>query len=700
MNVLLRKNENTQNKATLQRMPVNSASLSTSLNNENILNERPLKLNSKNLAFHGLSSIKVNDAVAKYTAEFGAEAGKYFEEIIQTAHKSSVSGLKINEDNTVKFTQSSFGKVVLDTLTYPVLRMPLDIINACLNVMKKIPGLKNAKFLNKIMNKGPLKDRSDYLKELSDVSGIQNYFEMLSEGKAGFAEAHKRLKPGVSNYSAITDRTMTRIVSGIIPAFFLANDAYNLSVYMNNNKTDAKEQKRKRFYQELVRVGLTAWSTFVVMNMFTKKSNSSKMMSTTLTSLMVVASEMLGRYMAGNPVLPVSEEKAKKYAAKARAKGNNQDKVNIPDKSSKEAEFSGKKKDKKPTPPPKHGILTISNALNLIGGLIVLGFAADKITGIKSVANRLKQINDAYNNMLKKDFIISRKELNTITKKLRDSGFDKIADRYNEIVKDQKGDELNLGRVNNNAKYLLIHYGLVFPIRYVWETMMLPYEDFLKPTAQFLVKKFKKTSGKTPAIEKKPAKEKSDKEMLINSVEFLRKIMDKDNAEFKNKVNESLFSSLDNVYKSNYSNAALGSMFKIMHSAITSVFLIADNYNMVMIDSNGQDKELASQKAKERTVQRAARLMYGAFIIKLFNSAFAGPYNSSLLGAQIINASQAAITESLERVSVGLPLRESTKEEIEDKSRKNLEAKGIKGSYYRTMAVLTGKKQISEMNAH
>lgn len=708
MNVLLRKSEDIQNKVRSKHKTVQSAPLLTTFNHEKLLDKRPLKQNSPNLSFHGLSNITVDKAVEQYSAEFGKEAGKYFKKMISQAHESPFSTITINKDKTVTFSKKSFDKVFLDTLTYPILRMPLDVINATLETIKMIPGMKNSKLINGLLNKGALKRRSDALKELADIAGIQNYFEILEKGGKGFKEAHKRLSPIVSNNSAVTDRTMTRLVSGIVPAFFLANDAYNLSVYMNKNTTDAKEQKKKRFNQELVRVALTAWSTFAVMNLCTKKSNSSMAMSTTLTSIMVVVSEMLGRYMAGNPILPVTEAQAKKYAAKAKGKtnqANGNDKTdstaqNSSVKHSKETDFSSKKKSKEPSPPPKHGILTLSNGLNLIGGLILFGFAVDKITGIKKVSEFLNRINNSYNQYLKKDYIISRKEFNDITQKLEECGFKEVAEQYKKIAGQQKGDNLNLGRVKHPLKTGIIHFCLVFPIRYAWGTIMLPYEDFVKPTAQLLVKQFKKLSGKASEVKKEAKKDKIDeKQMLINSVEFLKKIKNKDAAEFKNKVNESLFSSLDNVYKASYSNAELGSMFKIMHSAITSLFLISDNYNMVMVDTNGEDKELASQKAKERTVQRAVRLIYGAFLIKLFNTAFTGPYNSSLFAAQTINAGQAVLTESLERASVGLPIGESTKDDMIKKEKKHLQAKGIVGAYYRTMAVLTGKKAMSETSA-
>ncbi len=83
-----------------------------------------------------------------------------------------------------------------------------------------------------------------------------------------------------------------------------------------------------------------------------------------------------------------------------------------------------------------------------------------------------------------------------------------------------------------------------------------------------------------------------------------------------------MLSSFDNLTKSSYNNSDLNVVVKTAQSAVTTGFLVADNYNMVMIESQGENKDLAEQKAKERTMQRGARLTYEAFIIKMVNDIF------------------------------------------------------------------------------
>ena len=115
-----------------------------------------------------------------------------------------------------------------------------------------------------------------------------------------------------------------------------------------------------------------------------------------------------------------------------------------------------------------------------------------------------------------------------------------------------------------------------------------------------------------------------------------------------------------------------------------------------MIDSQGKDRDLAGEKAKERTMQRVARLTYEAFLLKMITDIFAGAYNSSLWGAQAINGGLRVVTEVLERKAVGLPLHEATQEEIKENKKEHLEATGLKGAYFRTMAKITGKQSLSE----
>ena len=81
----------------------------------------------------------------------------------------------------------------------------------------------------------------------------------------------------------------------------------------------------------------------------------------------------------------------------------------------------------------------------VLGGLLLFGFAVEKFKGIKSVEDKLESWSKAYKSHFKKDTIISRKDYNKLTEKLRKNGFDKIANEYDKIIADQKGDNIKIG---------------------------------------------------------------------------------------------------------------------------------------------------------------------------------------------------------------------------------------------------------------
>lgn len=678
---------------TLSSFNYSPPAISNFQNNSN--HSKPLNHNSNELSFKGFSHvkqpsfIKVSEAVQKFGEIFGESAKKHLNEKIQNAAKLSDSGLKVKDD-MISFQPKSLGKRLLDIVLYPILKMPADIANYLLKALKKIPALKNSKNIDKLLDNKHLKERRDFVKSTSDVAAIEHYFEIASDPKEKgkiFNIAHARFKPLLSNYDTTTERTLTRIVTGAIPAFYLANDAYNLSMYMKNDKNDAEQDKKRRFNQEVARIGITAGLTYGVLSLFAKQSNSSAFVATMLMSGITLVSEFVGRAAAGTPVLPVGEKQAKKYASiQAKMYSDKDDEAKKTNPSDTFKGFEGKSQPKEYQKPPEKGNLTIKNVLKVMGVLAIAGLGVDKASNIKPIKKFLTEANDKYKNFLQKELKIKREDFNNITSKLEQNGFKEIADRYKEIVKSQKGDEISLGKVKDKSKDIVVNQILAFPIRFVWDTVMTPYKHILKPILNIL--SGTKAPAKTDDIKKK------DMEMLRDSIQFLQKIDKEKN--YQEKVNKSLISSLDNVTKSNYSNSDLASMAKIATSGVTSVFLIADNYNQVMIESNGQNKGLAEQKAKERTIQRGIRIAYGAFIIKLFNGVFAGPYNRSLLGAQAVNIGNTAIVESLERKSVGLPIGESTRDEIIKEERENLNATGIKGGYFRLMAKLTGKKTLSE----
>ena len=161
-------------------------------------------------------------------------------------------------------------------------------------------------------------------------------------------------------------------------------------------------------------------------------------------------------------------------------------------------------------------------------------------------------------------------------------------------------------------------------------------------------------------------------------------------------VNRAVQKSFDGVTQSSNKNTDLAMMTKLASSTVTSAFLVADNYNMVMIKSNGEDKENAKEKANERIIQRLSALFYQTMLINWFNSTFRSTYNSSLKGMASVAIPNTIATEVLTRKSIGMPLRRKSYEQLVENEEKNENRKGFLGKYFKFMRLLTGKKPLKD----
>lgn len=698
-------------------------------------------------------------------------------------------------------------KRAIDLAVYPVTAFPLDIVNATIGKLKHIPGLKG---LEKIAETPLLKNRSMEHENIANISAIENFIAkhnefdtkkraLIKSQEVTKDEAEKKkigkeiekleekykdsmvsdtsssFDLAKGNYDSTVERGITRAVTGIIPAFFLANDAYNLSIYMNDDKKVAKEAKKKRFNQEVARIGLTAGLTYGILKIFSKSSNKSAALTAWLITAVTFASEVVGRQMVGTPVLPVSEQKAKQIANDRKQKKSKHIDAKLQDENTlKDTAIEAKKPtqiSQQPTIEAKKSekkhILTMENALKGLGGLVVLGLAQDKLFKIGSVKKFAGDIGNYYTNFLQKDKKIKSSEFKAMLEHIENSGLKPLAEKYQKIVDDIKtkgnlpyeqqelvskkiedlvnkkfaetypkqefaildtkfvedtkngirkqlekadvkksiiaelgltedSEYIHLGRVEHKVKTIIVDQILMFPVRFAWTILSAPYDKIVKPLAKYI--------GDCPPgpKEKKGGPTKDFINIWNNYEKMLKKAkkagIDKTpdfSKKFTDELKKKALSSMNTETKSGISNADLSALIKNAASTTTSAFLIVDNYNMVMVDSEGKDKDLAAQKTKERGIQRLVRIIYGAFIIKLCNNIFSGPYNGSLLGAQTVNASQTYLIETLERKSVGLKTGESNKNDIIKLENENLQATGLKGGYFRAMAKLTGHKGMS-----
>lgn len=181
-----------------------------------------------------------------------------------------------------------------------------------------------------------------------------------------------------------------------------------------------------------------------------------------------------------------------------------------------------------------------------------------------------------------------------------------------------------------------------------------------------------------------------------NELEKLKKAADDAQHKLSRYINSAVEKSFNNVTQSSNKNTDLALMSKLASSAVTSAFLVADNYNMVMLKSNGEDKEGAKEKANERIIQRLSGLFYQAMLINWFNGTFRSTYTSSLKGMACVSGPNTIASEILTRKSIGMPITRKTLDELNAIDEKNEKRTGFLGGYFKFMRLLTGKKPLKD----
>ena len=386
------------------------------------------------------------------------------------------------------------------------------------------------------------------------------------------------------------------------------------------------------------------------------------------------------------------------------------------------------------------GLLTFDMIKKAMITSIVVGFGIKGIRKNKSVDKAFNTFfgyfKESYNKFVKHDFLISKKEFEAINTKLKDSGFNEIASQFEKIMQTHDNDLKQLSTllqdmlnsnefkkvVSTNAKYLKQHninpltlsksgvkselnalnsigedcYRLgkidrkykpavdfvIAPFKFMWATVKFPYT--IVNNLVSLISKDKK-SRTTSAID-----------TLTKSMLDLQSKANSSPEEFTKYIKTAMCSSFNNVSKSDYSNADLGKLTKLFASTVTTWFLIADDYNMVMMKSLGEDESGASLKAKERFQQRITGIFYQTLFIDLFNNTFRKVYHTSLLGMSAVTGACTAVCEVFTRKSIGKPVGRMSRDEINELEYRNTNAPGLKGKYFRFMTDLTGKKAVSE----
>jgi len=667
--------------------------------------ERPLISNSQNLSFKGLSfwykAPKKYD-IKKFKQFTEKYLGNMGDELLNNIknEKLAKKSVKFNADGTIEIRQKAWGQLLWEGIKYPFTVLPLDIANAVVKLFQKNKTGLKSEFLQNI-RKQPKVD--------ANISSLKGLFELEKElaGKPAEEVSTKIYDRGLrmfdaktGNYDTKHERALNRLVSGLPPAIFLANDAYNLSRIMDDDEHNAQIERKTRFKQETARILSSGYLTLITMGALSKLINNSKAGIMGLTAGTVLITEMFSRLLNGKHIKRISPQEAKAENAKNKiSEGENTAAKAFTANSAKEDEIPDKSK--KPLLSPD---ILLKASLTVIGA----GFAIKGLRKIKAIDNALIKIGEPFNNLYKKltvneHYTVNEAEFKKILDVLRENGFDKIADKYEIVAKDFTKDGLiDLGKKDKKIKPFVNFF--ITPFKFALNVIKLPYTKIASPIAGFITNSIKKIRKiEKPVVKKEVSVNQKNQQALQKINDYIGKQALKQNMnpeKFKEFVNNNILRGFNEDTLSNLSNSDLSNLAKTSATAATLWFLMTDNYNMVMLKSNGEDVEGAQTKFKERFVQEISRLFYQTLLIDLFNSTFRAQYNKSLLGMSWITVTNTTLGEILTRKSVGTPIKPHTRAELEAQEERQNNATGFKKSYYTFMKRLTGKRSIHSYNVH
>ena len=857
--------------------------------------------NKAHVSFKGANTIITAARDKNIIGVFTKHYGNIGENIGETLYNLKSSEFKIVRESSrfstsgngvLSIKDKNIGRSLIENILFPVISLPLHAANFLLKKAQNVPFLQNAAknlynrpLLRVHRELGELDTKTDILKGILDKTektitdfskekGItpekllellnkpekdltQNEIALVKEANNYIRESlyklsNKFFDKNTGNLNLAHERPANRIITGLLPAPFLANDAYNLSVLCGDSKEESEKEANKRMKQEILRIGITAYLQLLVFGAFTKQVNNSAWFAPVLSAGIVFFSEIYARYKLGNPVFFLSSEEALKYN-----KEQNQDENSRTKDSEEEKQIQSQQSVSEPETDKKEKRKALMNfdtfkkgVLVLTGTFFTLSFLKNSsytknsaiVQGFNNLGKYIKK--KIYEPLAYKDFEISTEQYKNVMKSLEDVGgkelkeghefiqskyareengvikifksslsddgienvshsvlkqmkfinmtfnkdeaniiknaiktavrlknsniaekkYDQTAKQAIDIIK-KKNITLNaeqekeiqsiiIKEIKNNAKETPLKVAtklkpfvdiVTEPFKFVFSAARLPFK-LTKAGINLIFGKIEKKAAKAELGEENLKNwelkihrilteifgEKQGKSDKINQVVFvnameqlekktlpyrkaekalndaikekkndeeikkLREITDKAKKELTEYVNTSVEKSFNSVTQSSNKNTDLALMTKLASSTVTSAFLVADNYNMVMIKSKGKNKEEAKEKANERIIQRGSGLFSQAMFINWFNQTFKSTYNSSLLGMAKVAVPNTLTTEYFMRASIGMPIRRKTLNEINEMDRENENRKGFAGKYFEFMRLLTGKKPLKD----
>ena len=533
------------------------------------------------------------DAIRK---SIGSSADVLYEhikgdEIINNAVKEA--------DGKLKFRNKLPLRLILDGIIYPIAKIPFSIFYWSLNKLKKFDFIQNSNWLKNFEKSQFYLVSHSYLKKEDKINALRGLMEIGSQQmginkkaitKSFLHNTANTFNSKSGNYNGVHERALTRIVTGVIPAFFLANDAYNLSILCTNNKNDATKERNLRFMQELRRVFSNAYLQLITLGALAKYVNKSKTWFVGVTIGTVLFSEIYSRLRTGKKIHFINPEEAKilHHQEKQQAlqeklnKGLsfvleetvNPIKVSLDGvekfkKDNHKTKFRGNAPQKTDNPVSKANdgtqspasIITIKGLVKYFVGIAAAGLALKYSKNIPLKNGKIgdyfnlvsNKISKFYETITMKPDRIKKAEINDIINKMNKCGFETLARNYRQVIKDYQKLISYQKNITNEVIYAL---------RKIGNGTLADYLECFRSEKNFdkVLKEFKKEVIANNMKEFKTFLKKTHENKLLDKINIiiqkdgldydkLKKIMNsKENEKYK-EIFENIFSIDDNTLK-------------------------------------------------------------------------------------------------------------------------------------------------------
>lgn len=461
----------------------------------NKYNQTPLMRESKDISFKGVSfkdakqafsffaeknyNLKQNiDFLKRYLGKAPVDLDR------QTSSWSEIGKFiqKSQDKTSVTIKEKQWFRLLLEAMAYPVTDLPFHLLHSA---KKTLMGDKAAKEGQKAASSVSrfIKSKFDTLNNTDIVNSFIGYMDTAEKYKYDtnkmrssgmLTNALKMFDPKSGNYNAVHERALTRIVTGFIPAFFLANDAYNLSRLCDDDPQKADKERKLRFNQETKRVLSNAYLQLITLGALSKWINKSKATFIGVTALSVLLTESFSRLSNGKKLHMINKQEAiemnKKEGllpadykepsaevsiqpAKSKISNNPAFKgskvfqgfglaTDMPLTQATGLNMSGKKERIVEVDNAKP-LLTLSSIVKWFAVVVTLGFALKHVKGIKISENvKIKDYFDViskkydkiYDSLTKQDYKLSRTEFNKIINKLKEYDGEVIGPKFEKII--------------------------------------------------------------------------------------------------------------------------------------------------------------------------------------------------------------------------------------------------------------------------